>query len=72
GDHTGSIVALGDPASLGGSRAGESRIQTLHDHLMKNQVIVSMRRGMLRFSLHLYNTADEVDQVVRLTKDWLS
>lgn len=70
GDHTATIVALGDPA-LAGSRESESRIHSLHEHLLENQVIVSVRRGMLRFSLHLYNTADEVDQVIAVTKNWL-
>ncbi|PBB41234.1 cysteine desulfurase [Mesorhizobium sp. WSM3866] len=69
GNHTGSIVALGDPA-LDGSRGVDGRIHSLHQHLTKNQVIVSMRRGMLRFSLHLYNTADEVDRVIALAKNW--
>ncbi|TJV69740.1 MAG: aminotransferase class V-fold PLP-dependent enzyme, partial [Mesorhizobium sp.] len=70
GDHTGSIVALGDPAP--GSRKADSRIPSLHEHLLKNQVIVSVRRGMLRFSLHLYNTTDEADRVVGLAKNWLA
>ncbi|MER9586701.1 aminotransferase class V-fold PLP-dependent enzyme [Mesorhizobium sp. M0276] len=71
GNHTGSIVALGDPAALVEARAADRRIQSLHGHLLDNQVIVSIRRGMLRFSLHLYNTADEVDCVVGLAKNWL-
>lgn len=70
GDHSGSIVALGDVATLCDSRAIDPRIQSLHDHLLNNQVIVSIRRGMLRFSLHLYNTEDEVDRVVDLAKTW--
>ncbi|RWG78605.1 MAG: aminotransferase class V-fold PLP-dependent enzyme [Mesorhizobium sp.] len=72
GNHIGSIVALGEPAALAGSRESDSRIHSLHEHLLKNQVIVSVRRGMLRFSLHLYNTADEADQVVALAKNWLA
>lgn len=72
GNHIGSIVALGAPAALAGSRESDSRIHSLHEHLLKNQVIVSVRRGMLRFSLHLYNTADEADQVVALAKNWLA
>ncbi|MER8716414.1 aminotransferase class V-fold PLP-dependent enzyme [Mesorhizobium sp. M1295] len=72
GNHTGSIVAIGDPAALAGSSESDSRIHSLHEHLSKNQVIVSVRRGMLRFSLHLYNTADEADQVVALAKNWLA
>ncbi|RWD50778.1 MAG: aminotransferase class V-fold PLP-dependent enzyme [Mesorhizobium sp.] len=72
GDHTGSIVALGYPETLAGSRQADSRIHSLHEHLSKNKVIVSARRGMLRFSLHLYNTADEADQVVAVAKNWLA
>ncbi|PBB95678.1 cysteine desulfurase [Mesorhizobium sp. WSM3862] len=71
GNHTGSIVALGDP-ELAGSREFDNRIHSLHEHLSENQVIVSVRRGMLRFSLHLYNTTDEVDRVVALAKNWLA
>ncbi|MER8467623.1 aminotransferase class V-fold PLP-dependent enzyme [Mesorhizobium sp. M1396] len=70
GSHTGSIVALGDTAALSEARTVDCRIQSLHDHLLDNQVIVSIRRGMLRLSLHLYNTADEVDRVVELAKSW--
>ncbi|RAZ84737.1 aminotransferase class V-fold PLP-dependent enzyme [Mesorhizobium hawassense] len=71
GHHIGSIVALGDPSAPTASpQAG--RIQSLHEYLLNNQVIVSSRRGMLRFSLHLYNTADDADRVVGLAKDWLA
>lgn len=70
GNHTGSIVALGDTAGLAGGRAVDSRIQSLRDHLTNNQVITSVRRGMLRFSLHLYSTEHEVDQIVDLAKSW--
>ncbi|MER8899637.1 aminotransferase class V-fold PLP-dependent enzyme [Mesorhizobium sp. M0676] len=71
GSHTGSIIAIGDVDGLNDSRALDQRIQSLHAHLQSNQVVVSTRRGMLRFSLHLYNTADEVDHVVDLAKLWL-
>ncbi|TIL44441.1 aminotransferase class V-fold PLP-dependent enzyme [Mesorhizobium sp.] len=68
--HTGSIVALGDMSVLGGAPA-MLNIVSLQDFLAANNVIVSARRGMLRFSLHLYNTADEVDRVVGLAKRWI-
>lgn len=70
GSHTGSIVAVGDVAALAEGREVDRRIQSLHGHLLKNQVVGSIRRGMLRFSLHLYNTADEIDRVVDLAKVW--
>ncbi|MGX9576384.1 aminotransferase class V-fold PLP-dependent enzyme [Mesorhizobium sp. f-mel] len=68
GSHTGSIVALGDPSALVEGRPADRRIHSLHEHFANNHVIVSIRRGMLRFSLHLYNTRDEVDRVVDLAK----
>ncbi|MER9032794.1 aminotransferase class V-fold PLP-dependent enzyme [Mesorhizobium sp. M0674] len=68
GDHTGSIVAIGNPGH--GGSLDESQVKSLHEHFARNQVIASVRRGMLRFSLHLYNTADEADRVVSLAKAW--
>ncbi|AMX95437.1 MULTISPECIES: aminotransferase class V-fold PLP-dependent enzyme [Mesorhizobium] len=70
GAHTGSIVAVGDSSDLVEGRPVDARIRSLHEHFTKNGVIVSIRRGMLRFSLHLYNTADEVDRVINLAKSW--
>ncbi|MDX8463275.1 aminotransferase class V-fold PLP-dependent enzyme [Mesorhizobium humile] len=71
GSHTGSIVAVGDMAALSDGRPISSRIQSLHAYMMSNQVTASTRRGLLRFSLHLYNTEEEVDRVVGLAKSWL-
>ncbi|MER9895194.1 aminotransferase class V-fold PLP-dependent enzyme [Mesorhizobium sp. M0119] len=72
GSHTGSIVAIGDAASLNGASPADTDLSSLQEHLTSNRVTVSARRGMLRFSLHLYNTAHEVDQVIDLAKNWLS
>jgi cysteine desulfurase/selenocysteine lyase len=71
GRHTGSIVAVGDMASLDGATAGHDDIVSLHRHLMQNKVMVSVRRGMLRFSLHLYNNEDDVARVVDHARAWL-
>ncbi|AYG64112.1 aminotransferase class V-fold PLP-dependent enzyme [Rhizobium jaguaris] len=71
GKHTGSIVAAGDVATLSGAKAAPPFVQELQNYLAKNKVLVSSRRGMLRFSLHLYNTEDQVDRVIDLTKNWL-
>lgn len=71
GRHIGSIVAVGDVASCDGSADNGADIASLHRHLMQNKVIVSTRRGMLRFSLHLYNSDNDVARVVGYVKDWL-
>jgi cysteine desulfurase / selenocysteine lyase len=71
GVHTGSIVAVGDVRSLDGQAASHEQIESLWRHLVEHDVIVSVRRGMLRFSLHHYNSDDNIDRVVDLTKSWL-
>ena len=45
-------------------------MQSLHDHLAANRVKLSIRRGVLRFSLHLYNTERDVERVLELAAEW--
>ena len=66
GPHLANLVCLGDPAG-----PEDARVGGLHAFLMDNGVIQSVRRGMLRFSLHLYNTAEEVERVVELAAGYL-
>ncbi len=71
GPHIGHIVAVG---TTGGGRhytADDPRMNALHDHLIENNVKLAIRRGILRFSLHVYNNTDDVDRVLQLTKEWL-
>lgn len=72
GPHMGHIVAVG---KTGGGRhytADDPRMNSLHDHLIENKVKLAIRRGILRFSLHVYNNADDVDRVLELTRKWLA
>jgi len=72
GPHIGHIVAVG---TSGGGRhytADDPRMNSLHEHLIDNGVKLAIRRGILRFSLHVYNNEDDVDRVLQLTKEWLS
>jgi cysteine desulfurase/selenocysteine lyase len=71
GRHTGSIVAIGNVDSLSDATASSPEVISLHRHLIQNKVMVSVRRGMLRFSLHLYNTEEDVTRVVDYTQSWL-
>jgi cysteine desulfurase/selenocysteine lyase len=71
GRHTGSIVAIGDVTSLDGAAACGIDINSLHRHLIQKNIIVSVRRGMLRFSLHHYNTDEDVARVVEHANAWL-
>lgn len=43
----------------------------LSDFLMTKNIRVSHRQGRLRFSFHLYNTADEVQLVLAAAREWL-
>lgn len=71
GPHVGHIVAVG---TSGGGRhytADDPRMNRLYEHLAKNRVRLSIRRGILRFSLHVYNNEGDVDRVLQLTREWL-
>jgi cysteine desulfurase/selenocysteine lyase len=71
GPHIGHIVAVG---TSGGGRhytADDPRMNSLHDYLLKHDVKLAIRRGILRFSLHVYNNTDDVDRVLQLTREWV-
>jgi selenocysteine lyase/cysteine desulfurase len=38
----------------------------IYNHLIDQEVHISMREGNLRFSPHLYNTHDEVERILSL------
>lgn len=70
GRHLGSIVAVG---TSGGGRhytADDPEMNRLHAHLEAHGVHLSVRRGVLRFSLHAYNDASDVDRVLELVDGW--
>jgi selenocysteine lyase/cysteine desulfurase len=46
-------------------------LESLMDHLMAQQVKLSMRQGRLRFSFHAYNTQEEVDRVLSMIGQYL-
>jgi cysteine desulfurase/selenocysteine lyase len=71
GAHLAHIVTVG-VMSGGHDTTGDACMQSLHDHLTQNRVKLSIRRGVLRFSLHLYNTKHDVERVLALTRDWRS
>ena len=64
GSHLGHIIAVG--VSGGGRHytAEDPAMNILHDRLVENGVHLSIRRGVLRFSLHGYNNEDDIDQIL--------
>lgn len=68
GSHLGNIVALG---TSGGGRhytADDPALNALHDLLTSESVHLSIRKGVLRFSLHAYNNEDDVDRILEIAR----
>jgi cysteine desulfurase/selenocysteine lyase len=70
GPHLGHIVSVGN-LSDNHYGADDERIQGLYEHLVENNVKLSIRRGTLRFAFHLYNNRDDVQRVVDLSRAFL-
>jgi selenocysteine lyase/cysteine desulfurase len=70
GPHLAHLVTVG---TMGRSHYGteDERFNALYTYLHAHDVRLSIRRGVLRFSLHLYNTSNDVDRVLDLTQQWL-
>ena len=68
GPHLGNIVALG---KSGGGRhytADDPALNSLHDILTREGVHLSIRKGVLRFSLHAYNNEEDVDRILEIAR----
>ena len=70
GPHIAQIVTVGT-MSTDHYGTGDERINGLYEHLVENRVKLSIRRGMLRFSLHVYNSMQDVERVLDLTRGFL-
>lgn len=65
--HRAHIVVAGWKTA---SPDGAALIAGLSRHFAARRMRVSERLGRLRFSFHLYNTADEVEQVLAAVREW--
>jgi len=68
GGHLTHIVTAGNVGAGGHDATSDTRMQALYDHLVAQDVRLSIRRGALRFSLHLYNRAEDVARVLELAQ----
>jgi len=68
GAHLAHIVSVGNLGGGGRDSTQDPRLDALYKHLTDHRVRLSIRRGILRFSLHLYNTAADVDRVLDLAR----
>jgi selenocysteine lyase/cysteine desulfurase len=65
------IVAIGNNLSDDHDSSRDTRLVALHAFLIAQNVVFTIRRGVLRLSLHLYNNEDDVDQVIDLARQWM-
>ncbi len=70
GPHLAGIVTIGN-MSANHYGSDDERFNGLYKYLGDNQVKLSIRRGLLRFSLHAYNNMDDVNRVLDLSRTFL-
>ncbi|MCB1739741.1 MAG: aminotransferase class V-fold PLP-dependent enzyme [Gammaproteobacteria bacterium] len=70
GPLRGSIVCIGRLDAGQHDGVDDARLQSLYEHLQAHAVRLSIRRGMLRFSLHAYNDMSDVARVLELVESW--
>jgi cysteine desulfurase / selenocysteine lyase len=70
GPHLAGIVTIGN-MSANHYGSDDERFNGLYQYLGDNQVKLSIRRGLLRFSLHAYNDLDDVNRVLDLSRKFL-
>lgn len=65
------IVAVGRALSDAHDSSDDAALTALYDHLIAHDVRLTIRRGILRFSFHAYNAAEDVERVTDLARTWL-
>jgi len=45
-------------------------MQSLYQALSENGVRLTIRRGILRVAMHLYNNEDDVDGLLSIARSW--
>ncbi len=70
GPHLAHIVSVGGESGTRGGRAQDPAMEALHGHLTAAGVRLSIRRGILRMSLGIYNNEEDVARVLELCRAW--
>jgi len=69
GAHATQTVSLGCGSSSENVQMAEN-LQQFYDYLLAHNVKLSIRRGILRFSMHIYNNAKDVERVLALAGEF--
>lgn len=64
------IVTVGQALSTDHDAKGDREMMDLYDFLVSKGVRLGVRRGLLRFSFHIYNNRADIDFVVDAVRDW--
>jgi cysteine desulfurase/selenocysteine lyase len=70
GSHLGHIVAIGKSGGGHHDTADDPAMNELYQHLTAHGVQLSIRKGILRMSLGLYNDVSDVDRTIELVRSW--
>lgn len=68
--HRSHIVSVGHHLVDIHDATPDEQLQSLFVFLTENRVKLSIRRGVLRLSFHLYNNYDDVDRTLQLVRTW--
>ena len=71
GPHLAHIVTFGKLGAGGHDFSTDESLNRLYRFLKANSVVLTIRRGMLRFALHVYNSKSDVDRVLALAAEGL-
>jgi cysteine desulfurase/selenocysteine lyase len=63
------IVTIGKLGDGGHGSTNDPVLAKVSAHLRANDVVHTIRRGMLRFAFHLFNSDDDVDRVLGLARE---
>jgi len=69
GAHRAQIVMVGTLGE-GHDAADDGAMQSLYEFLSGQGVKLSVRRGAVRFSIHVYNSTEDVDRLLELVRQW--
>ncbi len=70
GPHLAHIVAVGESGGGHHDSADDPAMNDLYRHLTAHGVCLSVRKGVLRMSVAVYNDETEIDRVLALARDW--
>jgi cysteine desulfurase/selenocysteine lyase len=63
-------VASGDAIGSQHDATDDPVMQSLYQALSENGVRLTIRRGILRIAMHLYNNEDDVDGFLSIARSW--